>query len=75
MTTPSVMIDIVALDSVSAMGTSVEHMLEHHREHLASDCGCMYSQNGETAMRAPDGTVLVMSEREPGVFEITGHRP
>jgi hypothetical protein len=75
MSSPNVMVDRVAVDSLSATGTSVEHMLEHHRAHLASDCGCLFGEDGQTAMRAPDGTVLIISEPESGTFFISGHQP
>jgi hypothetical protein len=68
-------IDPVAREHLDRSGTSIEHMVEHHRRHLASDCRCLFGKDGETAMQHPDGTVLIISEPKPDLFVITGHRP
>jgi hypothetical protein len=69
-----VMLDAIATESLREMDTDVEHMIEHHHEHLAACGTCLFGRDGATALRAPDGTVLIISEAAPGIYCITGHR-
>jgi hypothetical protein len=79
MSTQTIAVDEVAEASLLEMATTAEHMLGHHRDHLArvraGCCACEFGMDGQTAMRAPDGTVLIISEPWPGSYVITGHRP
>jgi hypothetical protein len=71
----NVLLDAIATESLRETGTAAEHMIEHHREHLQRCWDCPFGNDGQTAMRAPDGTVLIVSEAAPGIFFISGHRP
>lgn len=72
-------VDRVAARSLKEMGTPAEHLVEHHQEHMGrvarGACSCELGRDGMTAMRAPDGTVLVISEAGPDDFFISGHPP
>lgn len=67
--------DEVAAQHLSASGTTIEHIVDHHRQHIASDCGCLLGKDGVTAMAHPDGTVLMISEPSAGIVFITGYTP
>jgi hypothetical protein len=75
MTVPAVWMDEAAARHLVASGTTAQHIVEHHRDHLARDCECPFGTDGVTAMVSPDGTVLMISEPEPGIVFITAYSP
>jgi nucleoside 2-deoxyribosyltransferase len=68
------LIDGLTEASLAASGTSPEEVLGYHREHLASGCRCMFAKDGQTTLGWQEGVVLIVSEPEPDLVCITGHR-
>lgn len=56
----TVLLNDLACASLRASGTSIEHMICHHHEHMSRDCDCKYGQSGMTVMMQPGGVALVI---------------
>lgn len=56
----TVLMNDLACASLRASGTSVEHMICHHHEHMNRDCECLYGELGMTVMMWPGEVALVI---------------